>query len=114
MKTISIISAAVAVLVFAGCATTFKPWNLSNVQEGMDKAQVTQILGEPDYTVNKDGAEFLYYTYREEMAPVSDASLESTEGMERRFEQFNRTLKDYKYEVVLVDGKLVNYKELDR
>lgn len=110
----STFSAVLALLILAGCATTFKPWSLSKVQEGMEREQVTRILGEPDYTVNKDGAEYLYYTYREDLPPVSDVSLETNEGIERRAKAFDRTLKDYKYEVMMVDGKMVNYKELER
>lgn len=78
----------------------------------MDREQVVKILGEPDYTVEKDGAEYLYYTYQEELAPATDVSLDTAEGIDRRVEGFTRTLEDEKYEVVIVDGKLLNYKEL--
>lgn len=78
----------------------------------MNREQVVQILGEPDYTVEKDGAEYLYYTYQEEMTPASEVSLDTTEGIDRRVNELNRTLEDEKYEVVIVDGKLLNYKEL--
>ncbi len=112
MKTIKAIAFGVAILLIAGCATTFKPWKLSDVQEGMERELVVKVLGNPDFTVDKDGAEYLYYTYQEEMTPVSDVTLDTQEGIERRVEEFDRTLKDYKYEVMIVDGKVVNYKEI--
>ncbi len=112
MKTMRAIAFGVAVFLIAGCATTFKPWKLSEVQEGMEKEQVVKILGNPDFALDRDGAEYFYYTYQEEMSPVSDVSLNTDEGIERRVEEFNRTLKEYKYEVMLVDGKVVNYKEI--
>jgi outer membrane protein assembly factor BamE (lipoprotein component of BamABCDE complex) len=112
MKTMKLILSSAFILLAAGCATTFKPWNLSNVQEGMPREQVIATLGDPDYTVNKDGAEYLYYTYQEELAPISDDSLKTKEALELRVGELNRTLKDYKYEVMLVEGKVLNYKEL--
>jgi outer membrane protein assembly factor BamE (lipoprotein component of BamABCDE complex) len=112
MKTMRAIAFGVAVFLIAGCTTTFKPWKLSEIQEGMEKDQVVQILGNPDFSLNKDGAEYLYYTYQEELSPISDVSLESAQGIERRVEEFNRTLNEYKYEVMIVDGRVVNYKEM--
>ncbi|MEA2068234.1 MAG: outer membrane protein assembly factor BamE [Verrucomicrobiota bacterium] len=113
MKTIRTVMAVAGVFLIAGCATTFKPWKLSEVNEGMERDQVVKILGAPDYAVNKDGAEYIYYTYREELAPMSDVSLETEAGLERRVEEFNRTLKEGKYEVKLVEGKVVTHKELE-
>ena len=78
----------------------------------MERTQVVGVLGEPDYTVNKDGAEYLYYSYQEEMSPIADVTLESPEGLERRVAEFERKIREYKYEVVLVDGRVINYKEL--
>lgn len=103
---------ATVVLFLAGCATTFRPWKLSDVQEGMAKDEVVKILGQPDYTEERDDAEYFYYTYREEPAPAPEASMETNEEIERRIGQLNRTLKESKYEVMLVEGKVVNYKEL--
>ena len=112
MKTIKTVLAAAAVsLLIAGCATSFKPWQLSDVKEGMDKEQVVKILGEPDYTVNTNNAEYLYYSYREEATPAS-APLNSQDAIDRRAEELSRTLTDSRFEVVLVDGKMINYKEL--
>ncbi|MEE9369584.1 MAG: outer membrane protein assembly factor BamE [Pontiella sp.] len=112
MKTMRAMAFGVAVFLIAGCATTFKPWKLSEIKEGMEKDQVHKILGAPDFVINKDGAEYLYYIYSEELSPVSSVSLDSNEGIERRVEEFNRTLKEYKYEVMIVDNEVVNYKEL--
>lgn len=77
----------------------------------MSRDQVVTILGEPDYTVDKEGSEYLYYTYMEEPVPSASLSVQG-ENLERRAEELSRTLKEVKYEVVLVDDKLINYKEL--
>ena len=113
MKTMRALAFGVAVVLIAGCATTFKPWQLSEIQEGQDREHVVKTLGAPDFTLDKDGAEYLYYTYQEELAPVSSVSLETNEGVEQRVKALDRTLKEYKYEVMLVDGKVVNYKEIE-
>lgn len=112
IKTIQAVAVGVAVILIAGCATTFKPWKLSDVQEGMDKDQVIKSLGEPDSVVTTNGAEHLYYSYQEDLAPVSDVTLEAEGGIDRRVEEFDRTLETSKYEVIIVDGKVVNYKEI--
>lgn len=107
------IAACAAVLMLAGCATTFKPWKLSDVEPGMDKNSLIKMLGEPDRTESKDGAEYLYYTHREDFnANSSYAFSDSNEALETRVKEVTRTLEDVTYEIMLVDGKLVNYKEL--
>ena len=64
MKTIkSLLTATCLSLFIAGCATPFKPWQLSDVQEGMNREQIVGTLGVPDYSVHKDGSEYLYYSY---------------------------------------------------
>ena len=68
------VSASAAVLLLAGCATTFKPWKLSDVEEGMDRGQVVSILGAPDRTETKDGTEYLYYTYSEDLPAMKPAT----------------------------------------
>lgn len=112
MKTIkTILAATVASLLLAGCATSFKPWQLSDVKEGMDKEQIIKILGVPDSTVNTNNAEYLFYSYTEEMSPAS-APLDTQDAIDRRAEELSRTLTESKFQVVLVDGKMINYKEL--
>ncbi|MDF7826300.1 outer membrane protein assembly factor BamE [Pontiellaceae bacterium B12227] len=98
-------------LFIAGCATTFKPWQLSEIQEGMTREQVVGTLGEPDSSVNKDGAEYLYYSYSEDLSPATAAGY-GQDNMDRKAEMLSQSLTTTKYEVVLMDGKLVNYKEL--
>ena len=113
MKTMKTVLAAAAVsLLIVGCATTFKPWQLSEVKEGMSEEQVVKILGEPDYTESKDGAKYLYYSYMEDLMPASSATFNSQEAIDRWAEELDRTLDEIKYKVVLVDDKLINYKEL--
>jgi outer membrane protein assembly factor BamE (lipoprotein component of BamABCDE complex) len=112
MKTIrTVLAVTVASLLVAGCATTFKPWKLSEIQDGMDRDQVVKVLGAPDYTENKDGTEYLYYSFTEEPAPPSSASNDPA-AMDRRAKELSRTLDKQKYEVVLLDGKVTSYKEL--
>ncbi|MDF7808915.1 outer membrane protein assembly factor BamE [Pontiellaceae bacterium B12219] len=108
----TVLAITVASLMVAGCATTFKPWKLSDVQEGMERDQVVKILGNPDYTETKNGAEYLYYSFTEDLIPPSSISYDDPEALERRIKELNRTLDEHKYEVVLIDGKMVNYKEL--
>lgn len=112
MKTIkTILAAATVSLLIAGCSTSFKPWQLSDVKEGMNKEQIVKILGKPDYTEEKDGAEYLYYSYTEDLTPAS-TTLDTTDSVERRAEELSRTLSESKFEVVMVDGKMINYKAL--
>ncbi|MDZ8118833.1 outer membrane protein assembly factor BamE domain-containing protein [Pontiella agarivorans] len=105
------ILAAGAVVLLAGCATSFKPWKLSDVREGMSRNEVVSVLGDPDSTEIRNGAEYLYYTYQEESrgSGWSDAM---NETMERKAEELTRILSETRYEVVMVDGKLINYKEI--
>lgn len=113
--TAKLISAGVAVLLLAGCATTFKPWKLSDIETGMEKSQVINALGEPDRSEMREGSEFLYYTYREDLNPGSANTMgTSDEAIEARVQELSRAMETYTYEVMFVDGKLVNYKELTK
>ena len=115
MKTMRYFPALVAVLVFSGCATTFRPWNLSEVTEGMDRNAVEQLLGQPDYVFEKDGAEHLRYTYREDFSPSSmpmDMTHDRPIDHQRQTMQIERSLNVLEYDVILVDGKVMNYKEV--
>lgn len=104
--------AAGLILLAAGCATTFKPWKLSEVQEGMSREEIVSVLGQPDYTVNKDGAEYLYYSYAEQPRGPGYDDL-SNDSIERKAEDLSRSFNVTKFEIVIVDGKMINYKELD-
>lgn len=114
MKPIKHIAVVVALILLAGCATTFRPWKLSEVQEGMDREQVVDLLGDPDSVETKDGAEYLYYSYSEDYNPPlsSDNPVEYENDRVLREYNLRRSLKEYKYAVKLVDGKVQNYKEL--
>lgn len=108
-----LLSASAAVLLLAGCATTFRPWKLSDIQEGMEREQVVKILGEPDRTETQDGTEYLYYTYQESMSAVGDLSTETTTAeLDKRIRATTNVTESYTYEVMIVNGKLVNYKEM--
>lgn len=104
-----------AVLMLYGCATTFRPWNLSEVREGMERDQVVQLLGEPDYVFLKDGAEHLRYSYQEDFTPTSmpvDSAHDRAIEQQRQAMRIERSLNVIEYDVILVDGKVINYKEV--
>lgn len=111
MKHIALV-ASLALLV--GCATTFRPWLLSEIEEGMGRAQVIRILGEPDSAEMKNGAEVLHYSYREDFAPLLADDPTHAYKANRRFrkQHIQKSLKEYRYAVKLVDGKVQSYKEL--
>ena len=114
MKLIKYATWIVTMALLVGCATTFRPWKLSEVEEGMDRAQVVGILGEPDSSETKDGAEFLYYSYSEDYNPTSsDGMAFSSDHPDqlRRDRQVRKSLNEYKYSIKLVEGKVLNYKE---
>lgn len=114
MKPIKQITLVATLVLLMGCATTFRPWNLSEISEGMDRAQVVQILGEPDSTEQKEGEELLYYSYREDRSPSFQndtiQAYEANRDIEKQ--QIKKSLEEYKYVVTLVDGKVANYKEI--
>jgi len=114
MKPANYIASIMALILLSGCATTFRPWRLSEIEEGMDRAHVVSILGEPDSSKVKNGSEFLYYSYSENYnpAPANDDFRASDINREFREQQLKRSLKEYNYAVKLVDGKVQNYKEL--
>ncbi|QBG48868.1 outer membrane protein assembly factor BamE [Verrucomicrobia bacterium S94] len=111
MKTMRSVLVAGVVVLLAGCATSFKPWKLSDVREGMTREEVESVLGRPDAEESRNGAEYLYYTYEEEArgAEIYDPV---NQDMKRKAEVLTRILSESRYEVVLVDGKLINYKEI--
>jgi hypothetical protein len=115
MKTMRYLLSLGAVLILAGCATTFRPWSLSEVTEGMDRSAVIELLGEPDYVFMKDGAEYLRYTYQEDFSPSSmpaDLSRDSFMNDTATLMQLERSMEVTVYDVILVDGKVMNYKEV--
>ena len=114
MKITKHIPLAVALGLLAGCATTFRPWKLSEIEEGMEKSQVVKVLGKPDSSEAKDGEEYLYYSYSESYNPApADAGLRASDA-NRAFQekQLERSLREYRYVVTLVDGKVQAYKEI--
>ena len=114
MKTIKYVSLIALLALLAGCATTFRPWKLSEVQEGMDRNQVTEILGEPDSVEVKDDTEYLYYSYRENINPAPADSDFRAYDADRALREplILSSFEEYKYAVKLVDGKVQTYKEL--
>lgn len=104
-----------AALILSGCATTFRPWSLSEVTEGMDRDQVVQLLGEPDYVFIKDGAEHMRYSYQEDFTPSSmpvDMANDGAINQKRQAMRIERSLNTVEYDVILIDDKVINYKEV--
>lgn len=115
MKPLNYISFAAVLVLLVGCATTFRPWKLSEVQEGMDKSQVVKILGEPDSVEMKEGAEFLHYAYSEDYNPTpasADIQPSDAVALSLRDQEIKKSFKEYRYVVKLVDGKVQTYKEI--
>lgn len=117
MKSLKNTAACVVVLMLvSGCATTFRPWSLSEIKEGMDRSQVVSILGEPDRVESKDGSEFLYYSYSEESTtPLTEEMIQAYESDRTlRRQVASRIMKEYNYSVKMVDGKVQTYTELQK
>ncbi|MEN8255034.1 MAG: outer membrane protein assembly factor BamE [Verrucomicrobiota bacterium] len=115
MKSMKHIALVASLALLVGCATTFRPWLLSEIEEGMERAQVVRILGEPDFAEMKNGAEFLHYSYRENHNPSISSDLSDPHyDLDRNAwkKKVQRTLKEYRYAVKLVEGKVQSYKEL--
>lgn len=114
MKVIKHLPLVIALVLLAGCATSFRPWKLSEVQEGMDRAQVVSVLGEPTSVEMAEGAEYLHYTYSEDYNPTpADMDVRATDStLSLREQEVKRSFKEYKYVVKLVDGKVQSYKEI--
>jgi len=115
MKLMKPTALVVALILLAGCATTFRPWKLSEVEEGMTRAQVVQILGEPDSVETKDGSEFLHYSYRQNYnPPPPDDTIQARDATNRRLQnqRIRQGLGESRYAVKMVDGKMQSYKEL--
>jgi outer membrane protein assembly factor BamE (lipoprotein component of BamABCDE complex) len=117
MKTKKLLSIGVVSLLLVGCATTFRPWKLSDVQENMTKDQVVSILGKPDSVVQSNGMECLYYTYSKDYnpSPGSDVSLDVTNPQMRwQAYQIKQSTKKERYVVKIVDGKVLSYEEITK
>lgn len=114
MKTMRHFVVMAIVMALAGCATTFRPWNLSQIQEGMEREQVVQILGQPDSSEIEDGSELLRYTYQENYNPSSASVPFYGDNPDLAFEDLEngRRFRQYEYVVILVNGKVAGYKEL--
>jgi outer membrane protein assembly factor BamE (lipoprotein component of BamABCDE complex) len=114
MKAIKYVSFVTLLTLLVGCATTFRPWKLTEIQEGMDRAQVTEILGEPDSIEVKEGSEFLYYSYRENnnIAPADSDFRAYDADRAMRDLQIQSSFKEYQYVVKMAEGKVQTYKEL--
>ena len=118
MKTARSITVGVALLLLAGCATTFRPWKLSDVKEGMSKKQVVGLLGQPDSVQTKNGEEILHYSYSEAYNPPPAGGLsgQPPDSPEQRIQaqEIKRSVKEHNYVVRLVDGKVQSYEEVGK
>lgn len=114
MKPLKHVLSAMVLVFLAGCTTTFRPWNLSEIEEGMSRAQVVDILGEPDYREMDNEAEVLHYIYMENYNPplTDDSTRDNAAGRGLWERQMEQGFKEYRYAVTLIDGKVQSYKEL--
>lgn len=116
MKSLNYLTYTVVLILLAGCATTFRPWKLSEVEEGMSRNQVVEILGAPDSVETNGTAEYLLYSYSEDYNPPASSGSAGTTMLDADREikdmQIKQSLKEYKYSVKMVDGVVQNYKEL--
>jgi hypothetical protein len=114
MKPMKYTALAMMLVLLAGCATTFRPWKLSDIDEGMSREQVVQVLGEPDSVETENGAELLHYSYSENYNPPLAADTVQGRNASRGLEdkRIKQGLKEHRYTVKLVDGKVQNYEEL--
>ena len=104
MKTKSYISAIALLTLLVGCTTTIRPYTFEQVAVGMDKDQVENLIGEPDRTESKDGAEFLYYSYNEDYDPASGGGIQD--------QRAKRSMKTRNYVIKLVDGRVETTEEV--
>tara|TARA_A200000113_G_scaffold209171_2_gene208032 strand:- start:96 stop:440 length:345 start_codon:yes stop_codon:yes gene_type:complete len=112
MKTAAIATTLSVLLFITGCSITFKPWVLSNLTSGMTVDQVERQLGQPDRISHKDDTVIYHYTYTEPIALQQENIIRQDDYtvLPRRDEP-RLEIKTYTYEVLFVDGKLMNYKE---
>jgi len=112
MKIAAITNIFIALLFLAGCSTTFKPWVLSKLSSGMTTDQVEQQLGQPDRISHKDDTVIYHYTYTEPI-PLQQENIMRQDDYAAlpRHNEPRLEIKTYTYEVLFVDGKLMNYKE---
>ena len=116
MKRIRCIAFLLITACLIGCTTTFRPWNLSEISEGMSHDEVVAILGEPDYIEPKDGSVYLHYIYSEYLHPSStnvDPAKPDPDKIFPMNEQQQLKAKSYHYVVKMVDGKVQTYKQLE-
>jgi hypothetical protein len=114
MKWIAHSGVIATLLLFTGCATTFRPWLLSEIQPGMSKDQVVAVLGEPDFIEQQEDMVLLHYTYSEDfnLRPANNPFAFEDINPTLRQDAFRRSMVVYEYVVRMVDGKVLDYKEL--
>ena len=91
-------------LFISGCATSFRPWNMEKLESGMSRADVIELLGEPNSTETlPDGQEQLIYEYSESMQPLA-ASQQDIDDIPRFEERVERHGQKKIYRIVLSGG----------
>jgi len=114
MKTMKYIAIVIALIIVAGCATTFRPWNLSKIEPGMSKEQVVDILGKPSAEKQDGNVEWMEYSYTD--GPIVTPMEGTGQNFDQQYpffeERIEREMKSYQYVVKLQDGKVVTYEEI--
>jgi len=80
------------------------------MQENMTGAQVIGILGEPQSSINTSGTNYLFYSYTENLSDGFDARDDG--DFSRQADRFNRSFREYMYEVWLVNDRLAGYRRI--
>jgi hypothetical protein len=110
MKRASLFWAAGILLLISGCATSFRPWQLDEMNETMSGAQVLQLLGEPDSRITASGTNYLYYSYTENLSDSFDSHID--DDLSRQADRFRSSFNEYTYEVWLVNDRLAGYRRI--
>jgi outer membrane protein assembly factor BamE (lipoprotein component of BamABCDE complex) len=115
MKMIKHLPVIVTLMIMAGCATTFKPVSLQEVTPGMTQEQVVALLGDPNTTSREGESVTLHYDYIEGIDQNTfDSTIEGDHASSKRMERnLERQTRVQRFEVHLLDGKVVSHHQVD-
>ena len=105
MKTTKYLAGLIALTFLAGCSTTssFRPWKVEEVNAGMNRQEVIQLLGTPDAAELTDNKELLTYSYQEGFDAPESNQPPLPPGFES-LEKSKLNMETEIYTITLVDG----------